>query len=171
MTAKITDAGVYDQDGRFIPGDMVIVSIGEAPVLDYLPADDSIKKFRQWLVPQEDQSILDGVFAAGDVIKPGRLVDAIGGGIKAAHFADEYVLEEPLQAMAKKEVIPAERISREYFDKCHHCNLLDPVDDHTRCISCGTCRDCRMCIESCPEKAITRLAHVYRESKRMTGRR
>ncbi len=160
MTAKITAEGVYDQDGRFIPGDMVIVSIGEAPVLDYLPADDSIKKFRQWLVPQEDQSILDGVFAAGDVIKPGRLVDAIGGGIKAAHFADEYVLEEPLQAMAKKEVIPAERISREYFDKCHHCNLLDPVDDHTRCISCGTCRDCRMCIESCPEKAITRVAHA-----------
>ena len=100
------------------------------------------------------------MFAAGDVIKPGRLVDAIGGGIKAAHFADEYVLGQPLQASSKKVVIPAERISREYFDNCHHCNLLDPVDDHTRCISCGTCRDCGMCIESCPEKAITRLAHA-----------
>ena len=28
----------------FIPGDMVMVSIGEAPILDYLPQDDSIKK-------------------------------------------------------------------------------------------------------------------------------
>mgnify|MGYP000093231409 CR=1 FL=1 len=44
MTTKITDEGIYDDKGRFIPGDMVMVSIGEAPILDYLPQDDSIKK-------------------------------------------------------------------------------------------------------------------------------
>jgi ferredoxin len=57
----------------------------------------------------------------------------------------------------EKQQIPAERLSKAYFDKCHHCLLGDPVDDHTRCVSCGTCRDCKMCLESCPEKAITRI--------------
>ena len=57
----------------------------------------------------------------------------------------------------QKQQIPAERLSKAYFDKCHHCLLGDPVDDHARCVSCGTCRDCKMCLESCPEKAITRI--------------
>ncbi len=42
-------------------------------------------------MPKADKSIMEGVFAAGDVIKPGRLVDAIGAGTKAAHAADLYV--------------------------------------------------------------------------------
>lgn len=159
MTNKITDKGIYDKEGRFIAGDQVIVSIGEAPILDYLPQNDSIKKFRDWLVPKDDKSILDGVFVAGDVIKPGRLVDAISDGIKAAHFADEYVLGNEAVPMAEKQEIPADRIVKAYFDKCHHCNLAEPIEDHNRCISCGTCRDCKMCIESCPEKAISRVEY------------
>lgn len=157
MTARITDEGIYDKAGQFIPGDMVIVSIGEAPILDYLPSDPAIKKFRDWLVPDESRAISEGVYAAGDVIKPGRLVDAIGAGIQAAHFADRYVLGEAAAPLPGKEEIPAERLSKAYFDKCHHCDLPEPVKDHARCISCGTCRDCKMCLESCPEKAITRV--------------
>lgn len=30
------------------------------PILDYLHKDDSIKKFRDWVVPNKDNSILDG---------------------------------------------------------------------------------------------------------------
>ena len=29
----------------------------------------ALKKFRDWVVPNKDNSILDGVFVAGDVIK------------------------------------------------------------------------------------------------------
>ena len=158
FTDKITAEGVYSNDGRFIPADEVIVSIGEAPILDYLPEDDSIQKFRgSWLIPAKYKSILPGVFAAGDVIKPGRLTDAIGDGIKAAYFADQYVTGAEYAAFPEKKQIPAERLSKAYFEKCHHCDLGMPKDDHTRCISCGTCRDCRMCLESCPEKAISRI--------------
>ncbi|MCQ2444996.1 MAG: 4Fe-4S dicluster domain-containing protein, partial [Mailhella sp.] len=32
-----------------------------------------------------------------------------------------------------------------------------PVDDCRRCVSGGSCRDCGMCMRSCPEKAITRV--------------
>ena len=158
MTTKITSEGIYANDGRFIPADQVIVSIGEAPILDYLPDDPAIKKFRDtWLIPNADKSILPGIFATGDTIKPGRLTDAIGDGRKTAWYVDRYVRgEKPLQ-FPQKLKIPAERLSKAYFEKCHHCDLKDPVDDHTRCVSCGTCRDCKMCLESCPEKAITRV--------------
>ncbi len=158
MTTKITAEGIYADDGRFIPADQVIVSIGEAPILDYLPEDPSIKKFRNtWLVPNADKTILPGVFAAGDVIKPGRLTDAIGDAIKAAYYADEFVMGQEITPFPEKKEIPAERISRAYFDQCHHCDLPEPCDDHNRCVSCGTCRDCKMCLESCPEKAISRI--------------
>ena len=128
-------------------------------MLDFLPDDDRIQYFRKsWLVPDKTQSILPGVFTAGDTIKPGRLTDAIGSGRKAAWYADQYMngTAEPFPEKAK---IPAERLSTAYFERCHHCDLGDPVDDHTRCVSCGTCRDCKMCLESCPEEAITRVQH------------
>ena len=160
FTSKITKEGIYGNDGTFIPADQVIVSIGEEPVLDFLPDDDSIKYFRKsWLVPNKDQSIMPGVFTAGDTIKPGRLTDAIGSGRKAAWYVDQYVSGKEVVPFPEKKKIPAERLAKAYFEKCHHCLLGDPVDDHTRCVSCGTCRDCKMCLESCPEKAITRIEH------------
>ena len=159
FTTKITKEGVYANDGRFIPADQVIVSIGEEPVLDFLPDDDRIRKFRgSWLIPDKNQSILPGVFTAGDTIKPGRLTDAIGSGRKAAWAVEQYLAgtDEPFP---QKQRIPADRLAKAYFERCHHCELGDPVDDHTRCVSCGTCRDCKMCLESCPQKAITRVEH------------
>ncbi|WP_173443120.1 FAD-dependent oxidoreductase [Selenomonas ruminantium] len=158
FTNKITAEGVYANDGTFIPADQVIVSIGEEPVLDFLPEDEGIEFFRKsWLVPKADQSIAEGVFTAGDTIKPGRLTDAIGSGRKAAYYVDQYVMGQEVKPFPQKQQIPAGRLSKAYFDKCHHCLLGDPVDDHARCVSCGTCRDCKMCLESCPEKAITRI--------------
>ncbi|WP_196604032.1 FAD-dependent oxidoreductase [Pectinatus haikarae] len=159
MTSKITDEGIYDNAGKFIAGDMVIVSIGEAPILDYLPQDDKIKKFRDWLVPGKDNTILDGIFVAGDVIKPGRLVDAIGSGNKAAYYADAYVMRKDVPAFPEKREVPADMLGKEYFAKYHHEDLPEPLGDVDRCVSCGTCRDCRTCLDSCPEKAIDRIDH------------
>lgn len=157
FTAKITSEGVYAKDGTFIPADQVIVSIGEEPEMDFLPENEGIAFFRKsWVVPKADQSIAKGVFTAGDTIKPGRLTDAIGSGRKAAWFVHQYVMGEEVQPFPERPQIPAERLSKAYFDKWHHCAIGDPVSDHARCVSCGTCRDCKMCLESCPEKAITR---------------
>ena len=122
-------------------------------------ADERINYFcKSWLVPDKQQSILPGVFTAGDTIKPGRLTDAIGSGRKAAWYADQY-LNGTAEPFPEKKKVPAEQLSTAYFSRCHHCDLGDPADDHTRCVSCGTCRDCKMCLESCPEEAITRIQH------------
>ena len=156
MTKKISDDGIFSDDGRFIAADQVIVSIGEAPVLDFLP---EVKKFRDWLVPDADKKILPKVFAAGDVIKPGRLTDAIGDARLTAIAIDKFLRGEKISLPAKKVRVPDEKLSKKFFEKCHHCELPDPLHEHLRCVSCGTCRDCKMCLNSCPEKAITRLEH------------
>ncbi len=158
ITEKITPEGVYGKGGAFIPADQVIVSIGEEPVLDFLPEGEGIEFFRKsWLVPKKDQSIAKGVFTAGDTIKPARLTDAIGSGRRAAYHIDRYVRGEEFAPFPEKKRIPDCLLSKEWFAKCHHSELGDPIDDHTRCVSCGTCRDCKMCLESCPEKAISRI--------------
>ena len=159
MTKKITDEGIYSDDGRFIAADQVIVSIGESPILDFLPNDPVIKKFRDWLVTTAEKKILPKVFAAGDVIKPGRLTDAIGDARLTALMMNQFLLGEKITPLPQKKIVPSGNLSKKFFEKCHHCDLPDPMHEHLRCVSCGTCRDCKMCLNSCPEKAITRIKH------------
>mgnify|MGYP001630082407 CR=1 FL=1 len=153
MTKAITEEGLLAADGRLFPAETVIITIGETPDLSYLP--EGVPTFRDWLAPGPDMSILPGVFAAGDVIRPGRLVDAIGAGTKAADAADAYLRGEAW-APQPKSLIPAGRLGKAYFERCHACDVPAPEGDFERCLSCGTCRDCKMCYESCPEQAIRR---------------
>lgn len=153
QTKEITDKGLITQDGTLIPAEMVIITIGESPDLSYLP--EGLEKFRDWLVPKADLSVMDGVFAVGDVIKPGLLVHAIGTGRQAALAADAWLRgESPVPT--DREQVPSRRLHTAYFAKCHGRELPQPREDFERCVSCGTCRDCKMCLMSCPEKAIDR---------------
>ena len=153
MTKEITDGGLITADGTLISGDMVIITIGESPDLGYLP--EGVRKFRDWVIPGADMSLLENVFAAGDVIKPGLLADAIGTGIKAAEAVDAS-LRGVAYAPVEKKPVPSGQLSTAYFTRCPHGELPAANRDFDRCVSCGTCRDCRMCLESCPEGAISR---------------
>jgi ferredoxin len=155
QTKAITPEGIITQDGSLIAGDTVIISIGESPDLSFLPPE--ITLVRGYLTPQTNYSIAEGVFTAGDTIRPGRLVDAVGAGRQAASAVDAYLSGGSYQP-EQKQKIPSERLSTAYFKKCHSCDLPAPNSDYERCISCGTCRDCHMCMKSCPENAITRVA-------------
>jgi NADPH-dependent glutamate synthase beta subunit-like oxidoreductase/Pyruvate/2-oxoacid:ferredoxin oxidoreductase delta subunit len=155
LTQEVTEEGIVIQDGKVIKADMVIISIGEAPNFDFLP--DDLPKFRGCLKTADNFSIMEGVFTAGDTIKPGRLVDAIGAANKVADAVDAYLTNTSYEAAQDKQRIPASRLSTAYFKKCHSCELPEANSDHNRCISCGTCRDCHMCFKSCPENAISRV--------------
>lgn len=153
MTKEVTAEGIITQDGNLIPGDTVIITIGETPDLTFLPED--IIRERGHLKPASDYRIAEGVYSAGDTIKPGRLVDAIGSARQAAFAVDAWLTGKEYAAEEKKRVA-SHRLSTAYFKQCHSCDLPDAHEDYQRCISCGTCRDCHMCLKSCPEKAITR---------------
>ena len=155
FTKEITEAGIITQTGELIKGDMVIITIGESPDLSFLPA--GIELDRGCLKPAADWSVAEGIFTAGDTTKPGRLVDAIGMGRQAALAVNAYLTGDQY-AGEQKNKIPATRLKTAYFKKCHSCDLPSAKEEYNRCISCGTCRDCHMCMKSCPENAISRIA-------------
>lgn len=152
-TKEITAEGIITQDGELLKADSVIISIGENPVLDFLPSQ--LQPQKGYLTPKADYSIAKGVFSVGDVNRPGRLVDAIASGQQAALAVEAYLTGGQYQP-AEKTKIPAGKLSSAYFKKCHSCETPQAEEDYNRCISCGTCRDCHMCYQSCPERAISR---------------
>lgn len=154
-TKEVTAEGIITTTGELIPGDTVIITVGESPDLTFLPEGMPIE--RGCLKPDNQYRIADKIFTAGDTIRPGRLVDAIGAGREAALSVDAYLAGSQFVAAAKT-VIPQGKLSTAYFKKCNAADVPAANEDYLRCISCGTCRDCHMCQKSCPENAISRIA-------------
>lgn len=156
--ASITEKGMQSEDGRTAEGDMVIQAIGEEPVLDYLSGAESVDLYQgTWLLPRRDSSVLPGVFAAGDAVHPGRLVDAVAAGARAAHFADAYVMGKEASPFVKAPAVSPDRIHSAFFQKFRRDEMPEgAAGDVLRCMSCGTCRSCDICIEACPRGAISK---------------
>ncbi|AMV71180.1 FAD-dependent oxidoreductase [Desulfuromonas carbonis] len=162
FTEKITEQGLLTKEGELIEADTVIIAIGERPDLSYVP--------REWLT---DKGMMDvdgcwqavkapGVFAIGDTIKPGLLTHAIGAGAEVALLMDDYLAGRTLVPIKKPELIPQSCLSKELFkprNRGRFC-VTDAKDESNRCLSCGTCRDCSMCLEACPEGVIRRVETV-----------
>ncbi|MGM0415345.1 MAG: FAD-dependent oxidoreductase [Thermodesulfobacteriota bacterium] len=158
-TAKITAEGLHTKDGELIEADSVIISIGERPDLSFAPPEWTTERGMMnvngcWQVEGENN-----VFAIGDTTSPGLLTHAIGHGHEAADQCDDLLKGKPLTPRRKLEIIPQTRLSKELFPprKTGQLQVIDAREESGRCISCGTCRDCYMCLESCPEGAISRV--------------
>jgi pyruvate/2-oxoglutarate dehydrogenase complex dihydrolipoamide dehydrogenase (E3) component len=114
FTRRITEQGVELENGELIPADTVVVSIGDAPDLDFLPGD--VATTRGFVVVNEDyQTSNPKVYAIGDVVRPGLLTDAIGAGRRAAETISEIIAGKRPGA-DRKMVIDINRISLEYLD-------------------------------------------------------
>jgi NADPH-dependent glutamate synthase beta subunit-like oxidoreductase/Pyruvate/2-oxoacid:ferredoxin oxidoreductase delta subunit len=155
FTRKISAKGVELESGELIPADTVVVSIGDAPDLDFLP--DDVATDRGFVVVNDDyQTSNPTVYAIGDVVRPGLLTDAIGAGRRAAETISE-ILAGKRPGADRKMVIDINRISLEYLDpRIVQYEDLDQCG--SQCSSCGTCRDCSICVATCPEAAISRKA-------------
>ncbi|MEW6067137.1 MAG: FAD-dependent oxidoreductase [Nitrospirota bacterium] len=147
---------IFFKDGTSLDADIVIISIGEAPVLDFLPP--SIHTERGWMVVSDIGQTSDvKVFAVGDATRPGLVTQAIGQGRIAAGQIHHQLMHAPREAEVKQ-VIPYERIKTEYYDFCRG-DFIAAEKEAEKCLSCGTCRDCHMCEITCYWGAINRIEH------------
>jgi NADPH-dependent glutamate synthase beta subunit-like oxidoreductase/glutamate synthase domain-containing protein 3/NAD-dependent dihydropyrimidine dehydrogenase PreA subunit len=146
---------LYFKDGTHLEADLVIISVGDIPILDFLPPN--IHTERGWIVANEFGQTSDvKVFAIGDATRLGLVTHAIGQGRITADYIHYQLMQLPYSYEAKQ-VIPYERIRTEYYEACYVDLSLDKEAE--RCLSCGTCRDCHMCEVTCYWGAIRRVEH------------
>jgi len=158
-TEKITEDGVVLKDGRIIPADTIIISIGDRPDFSLLDRGYLDEKGKIKLNEYFQSEINPKLFVAGDAIKLGLFTHALGDGRKVALNIDRFFKGLPLSNFAKAPKIPQDKVKKEYYQVFNLAKVeeIAPEDEERRCMSCGYCRDCEMCLQACPEQAITRV--------------
>ena len=147
---------IYFKDGTSLDADFVIISIGDVPILDFLPPDIHTEK--GWIAVNEIGQTSDvKVFAVGDATALGLVTHAIGQGRIAAETIHYQLMHAP-RLPEIGQVIPYERIKAEYYDACRG-DFISPEQEANKCMSCATCRDCHMCEATCYWGAISRTEH------------
>ena len=144
---------IYFKDGSSLDADMLIISVGDVPVLDFLPT--SVNTERGWITVNDIFQTTDvKVFAVGDVTGLGLVTHAIGQGRIVAETVHYQMAHAPRKPEIRQ-VIPYERIKKEYYDVC--VGDFTPEREANKCMSCASCRDCHMCEATCYWGAITRV--------------
>jgi len=145
---------IYFKDGTSLDADMVIISIGEVPVLDFLPRE--VHTERGYIVVNDIGQTSDvKVFTVGDVTRPGLIAHAIGAGRKVAEAIHAMMMHTDYQP-EKRPVIPYDRVNLVYYEVSRDREFI-PEKEANRCASCGACRDCHICETTCYHGAIERL--------------
>jgi NADPH-dependent glutamate synthase beta subunit-like oxidoreductase/glutamate synthase domain-containing protein 3/ferredoxin len=147
---------IFFKDGTSLDADMVIMSVGEVPVLDFLPPD--VHAERGWITVDDLGRTSDPkVFAIGDATKPGLVTHAIGQGRIAADVIHSELMHYDYMPEVRQ-VVPYENIKTEYYEVCRR-EAFEPKQEAGLCMSCATCRDCHMCEATCYWRAISRVEH------------
>lgn len=146
---------IYFKDGSSLDADLVIISIGDTPIVDFLPP--GIHTEKGWIAVNEIGQTSDvKVFAIGDVTQLGLVTHAIGQGRVTAETIHYQLVHAP-RFPEVRQMIAYERIKTEYYDACR--GDFVPEKEGDRCLSCATCRDCRICETTCYWGAIGRVEH------------
>ncbi|MEK7238049.1 MAG: FAD-dependent oxidoreductase, partial [Nitrospirota bacterium] len=149
---------IYFTDGTSLEADLVVVSIGDMPITEFLPQSVHTDK-NGWIGADEAGHTSDPkVYAIGDATKLGLVTHAIGHGRKAAGAVHAILSGMSYYMPPPKPVVPYEKIKTAYYDVCKG-EPFTPQSEANRCMSCAVCRDCRMCETICYYGAISRKEH------------
>ena len=161
FTEKVTDKGVLLKDGTLLEADTVIISIGDRPKLDFVEPD-WLNERGMLKLNEFKQTIDKKVFAAGDVIKQGLFTNAIADGNNAAKNVINLLEGKPLETFEKAPMLARDKVKTEYYQGLSPMRVqeIDAWDEKERCMSCGLCRDCEMCLEACPQQAISKFKDI-----------
>ncbi|MGA3116855.1 MAG: FAD-dependent oxidoreductase [Syntrophobacteraceae bacterium] len=158
FSKAVTEDGLELTTGEVIPADTIVISVGDAPELDFLP--ESVETERGFIKVNEHYQTSDPkIFAIGDTVRLGLLTDAIGAGRKAAGKIGDILSGKDLHVCPSRSKIEITRVKLEYFDpRISGFNGIESCA--SQCSSCGTCRDCGICVTICPESAISRQSPI-----------
>ncbi len=164
----------------------IILALGQSPDVSVFPEGTEVREGTQLLGLLETP-----VFAVGDLAtREGTVAGAIGSGRRSAvhihnvlsgdhveitrHadatrdvdiWHDEVIRADAMklhlferQAVAAGDALPLEE-RRCTFDEVHLG--LDDTAEAARCLSCGVCNECDLCLTFCPEGLLKRVGHGF----------
>ena len=151
---------IYFTDGTSLDTDVVVVSIGDTPLTEFLPP--SVHTSNQgWIEADEVGHTSDPkVFAIGDATKLGLVTHAIGHGRQSADAIHALLSGRSYYRPAPKPMVPYDKIKASYYDICKG-EPFKPKTEANRCMSCAVCRDCHMCEATCYYGAISRKQDAH----------
>ena len=136
--------------------------------------------------PETLETSIQGVFASGDAVTgPKNFIDALAMGKKAALSIDRYLRGEPLRMNREEEGSFAKLVSvkvdyvetearieepllplEERVQGFKEVRLLpkeeEIIREAKRCLHCGACYQCDLCLWICPEEAISKTEEGYK---------
>jgi len=160
--------------------DSMIVAIGQKPDLSCIKGVDFIETTAGGLIfadPITLETSRPGIFAGGELyMGPSIVVEAVATGKEASISIDRYLKGEDLiEGRPKRPKGEKWAPIPDYVEKCERAKMpeLDPSErvenfaevetgfteeqarsEAARCISCGVCSECKLCIQSCEANAI-----------------
>ncbi len=164
--------------------DVIIPAIGQRPTVEWVKKEPSLEltKWDTLVVnPETMQTPIPYVFAAGDAVTgPATVVEAIAAGHKAVEAMDRFMKGEDLQAYAQEltqkkppgqnwmeiaedlekegRLEPSHKAPQERSSSFVEVNLGFEEEaarkEASRCLDCGGCCECKLCVEACEPKAV-----------------
>ncbi len=149
------DKRIYFSDRTSLKADLVVISIGDMPMTEFLPPSVHTDK-NGWIQADEaGHTSNPRVYAIGDATRLGLVTHAVGHGRTAAEAVHALLSGRSYHMPPPKPVVPYEKIKTAYYDVCKG-EPFAPVSEANRCLSCAVCRDCHMCETTCYYGAISR---------------
>ncbi len=158
--------------------DNIISAIGQFPDLDFLTDDEKHrmeKKGKVEIDPVTFSTAIPGIFSGGDsVLGPATVIEAIAAGKGAAEsihrFCQGMDLRKGREAPMKTAEVPPLKVKEEsrlkevhmdpekrvqdFSEVCRPFAKDDVIAEAERCLSCGICSECYLCVDACQADAV-----------------
>lgn len=143
----------------FIDASMIIIAVGMHPELDDFQGEIEIRKNGLIKVTESNETSAPMVFAAGDVVTgPSSVVKAIETAHNTALAIHKiFHKEDANRSCPPMPVIKTKPVSTDNLVDCRpeeRYNTSIMNKESSKCLSCGSCFECDICLSSCDYKVI-----------------